>query len=61
VFIVVVAGGPRAGDFLSGSLAAGVGERWALVLGGLACMVGVLLAVAAQRSFLRYDARHPLP
>lgn len=61
VFIVVVAGGPRAGDFLAGSVASGVGERAALVLGGVACVVGVLLAAAAQRGFLRYDAHHPTP
>ena len=36
-------------------------ERIALVLGGLACIVGVLVAVACQRSFLSYDARHPTP
>ena len=40
VFIVVVAGGPRAGDFLAGSVAAHTGERVALLLGGLACVVG---------------------
>jgi hypothetical protein len=61
VFIVVVAGGPRAGDFLAGSVASAVGERVALVAGGLACIAGVLLAVAAQRRFLRYDAVHPQP
>jgi hypothetical protein len=61
VFIVVVAGGPRAGDFVAGSVATGVGERAALVLGGAACIVGVLLAVASQRRFLRYDALHPTP
>jgi MFS family permease len=61
VFIVVVAGGPRAGDFLAGSVASGVGERVALVLGGTACLVGVVVAVAAQRGFLRYDALEPTP
>ncbi len=61
VFIVVVAGGPRAGDFLAGSVAAAVGERVALVAGGLACIVGVLLATALQRRFVAYDARHPTP
>ncbi len=61
VFIVVVAGGPRAGDFLAGSVASGVGERVALVLGGVACLVGVVVAVAAQRGFLRYDALEPTP
>jgi hypothetical protein len=61
VFIVVVAGGPRAGDFLAGSVASGVGERLALLLGGLACVVGVLSASALARGFLEYDARHPTP
>jgi MFS family permease len=61
VFIVVVAGGPRAGDFVAGSVASVVGERPALVLGGLACIVGVLLAVAVQRRFMAYDATRPTP
>ncbi len=61
VFIVVVAGGPRAGDFLAGSVASGVGERLALVLGGAACIVGVLTASLLSRRFLAYDARHPTP
>ncbi len=59
VFIVVVAGGPRAGDFLAGSVASTIGERLALLLGGLACVVGVLSASALSRRFLEYDARHP--
>jgi MFS family permease len=61
VFIVVVAGGPRAGDFLAGSVGEVGTERLALVVGGAACVVGVLIAVAFQRSFLRYDGRHPSP
>ena len=61
VFIVVVAGGPRAGDFLAGSVASATGERVALVVGGLACVAGVLLAAGVQRRFLAYDARHPTP
>ena len=61
VFIVVVAGGPRAGDFLAGSAGELLGERVALVLGGLACVAGVLLAVLRWPGFLEYDARHPTP
>jgi MFS family permease len=61
VFIVVVAGGPRAGDFLAGSVGEVSTERLALVVGGAACVVAVLIAVAFQRSFLRYDGRHPSP
>ncbi len=61
VFIVVVAGGPRAGDFLAGSLGEATSERLALVLGGLACVAGVVAACAASRQFLRYDGRRPTP
>ena len=61
VFIVVVAGGPRAGDFLAGSVAGAVGERAALLVGGAACMLGVAVAIAMQRDFLRYDGDHPRP
>jgi MFS family permease len=61
VFIVVVAGGPRAGDFLAGSVASAVGERAALLVGGAACVLGVGVAVLAQRDFLRYDGEDPRP
>jgi MFS family permease len=61
VFIVVVAGGPRAGDFLAGSVAGAIGERPALAVGGIACVLGVVLALIAQPAFLRYDARNPQP
>ena len=61
VFIVVVAGGPRAGDFVAGTLASGVGERLALVIGGAACVVGVLTAAYLQRAFVAYHADRPTP
>ena len=61
VFIVVVAGGPRAGDFVAGSVASTIGERPALIIGGLACIAGVAIAVTLSRQFLAYDARHPMP
>lgn len=60
VFIVVVAGGPRLGELVAGAL----GEwnlPWAAVVGGAACVVGVLALAATQRGFLRYDARRPTP
>jgi hypothetical protein len=38
-----------------------VGERVALVVGGLACIAGVLVATALSRRFLDYDALHPTP
>jgi len=61
VFTVVVAGGPRLGDFLIGSLAAVVGDAWAMTWGGVACVAALALALGAQRRFLAYDARNPAP
>lgn len=61
VFVVVVTGGPRLGDFEAGSVAALSTERIAVVSGGLACVVAVLLLVARWRGFWRYDAQNPAP
>jgi hypothetical protein len=32
-----------------------------VVSGGIACIVGTVALVAAVPSFLKYDARHPVP
>ncbi|WP_340698274.1 MFS transporter [Cellulosimicrobium funkei] len=61
VFIVVVAGGPRLGELVLGAQATWVGEAWAAVAGGVACVVVLWLVVRAQRRFWRYDALHPEP
>jgi len=61
VFTVVVAGGPRMGDFVAGSTAALLTPTIALALGGVACIVGVIVSCAWQPGFLRYDARDPVP
>ena len=61
VFIVVVAGGPRLGDFTAGSIAAIRTEAFAVVSGGCACMVAVGLLAARYRGFARYDAVNPQP
>ena len=61
VFIVVVAGGPRLGDFTAGTVAAISTETFAVVSGGCACMVAVGLLAARYRGFARYDAVHPHP
>ncbi|MGZ5372028.1 MFS transporter [Aeromicrobium sp.] len=61
VFVVVVAGGPRLGDFLAGSLAALTSEETAMVIGGFACILGVGLSMARNRKFAAYDSRRPMP
>ncbi|MDR1295386.1 MAG: MFS transporter [Bifidobacteriaceae bacterium] len=61
VFIVVVTGGPRLGDMITGADSAIVGEGWAATIGGLACIAGVWLLMRWQRGFARYDAIHPVP
>jgi len=61
VFIVVVAGGPRLGELVLGAQATWVGEAWAAVAGGVACVVVLWLVVRAQRRFWHYDAHHPEP
>ncbi|MFZ4282976.1 MFS transporter [Streptomyces rhizosphaericola] len=61
VFIVVVAGGPRLGDFLAGSVADLTSPAVAVVGGGAACVVAVGLLALKWRGFARYDARDPQP
>jgi MFS family permease len=61
VFIVVVAGGPRLGDFTAGTVAAISTEAFAVVSGGCACMVAFGLLAARYRGFARYDAAAPRP
>lgn len=59
VFIVVVAGGPRLGDFLAGSVADLVSPGVAVTGGGIACVAGVLLLALRWPRFARYDAHRP--
>lgn len=61
VFLVVVAGGPRLGDLVLGAGSEWLGEAWAAVAGGLACVLALLVVVGTQRRFLDYDARDPQP
>jgi MFS family permease len=61
VFIVVVAGGPRLGDFLTGSIAQLTSPGTTVVCGGLACVVLVTLLALRWPRFARYDARNPQP
>ncbi|HET6909463.1 MAG TPA: MFS transporter [Mycobacteriales bacterium] len=61
VFIVVVTGGPRLGDFEAGSVANAFGLTASVISGGLACIAGVGLLAARYRSFAGYDAGDPVP
>ncbi|MFJ7422621.1 MFS transporter [Streptomyces uncialis] len=61
VFIVVVAGGPRLGDFLAGAVGDLTSPEVAVVGGGIACVVAVAVLGAVWRDFARYDARSPVP
>ncbi|MEU9254277.1 MFS transporter [Streptomyces sp. NPDC048270] len=59
VFIVVVAGGPRLGDFLAGTAADLTSPAVAITGGGLACVLVLGLLALRWRGFARYDARSP--
>jgi MFS family permease len=59
VFIVVVAGGPRLGDLRAGGFASFMSAGMTSVVGGLLCVVLVVLVAALVPALLKYDARHP--
>ena len=56
VFSLVVTSGPRLGDVESGTVAALGGARFSVTSGGLACIAGVGVILAAFPALLRYDA-----
>src|SRR5699024_1863293 len=60
VFIVVVTGGPRIGELLTGGMAAGMGEAVTMIHGGVQCVTCATVAVRMVASFLQYDSRHPV-
>ncbi|MBW5482354.1 MFS transporter [Streptomyces bambusae] len=59
VFIVVVAGGPRLGEFLAGAAADLTSPTVAVTGGGLACVAALAVLAARWPAFARYDARSP--
>ncbi|MFF2776512.1 MFS transporter [Streptomyces sp. NPDC058052] len=61
VFIVVVAGGPRLGDFVAGSVADLTSPTVAITGGGLLCVLAVGVFALYARGFRRYDALDPTP
>jgi MFS family permease len=59
IFMLVVTSGPRLGDLESGLAAAVMGVSAAVVTGGLACVAGVGVIVAAFPALAAYDVRNP--
>jgi MFS family permease len=55
VFIVVVAGGPRLGDFVAGAGASISTPTIALVAGAAICIAGVVVLLIRNKPFRRYD------
>ncbi len=56
VYSLVVTGGPRLGDIESGTVAGITSPRFSVVSGGLACLVGVGLVIAAFPALKGYDS-----
>ncbi|GHA68225.1 MFS transporter [Streptomyces termitum] len=61
VFVVVVAGGPRLGDFVSGTVADLTSPALAITGGGLACALAIVLFSLYARGLWRYDSLDPKP
>lgn len=59
VFTVVVAGGPRLGDFEAGAVAAVAGEAFSVISGGIACIVLMGALIRWHPRFMDYDSRNP--
>lgn len=57
---MVVTGGPRIGELLTGGMAAGIGEAVTMIIGGLLCVIGATIAVRMVPGFLHYDSRDPI-
>ncbi len=57
IFMLVVTSGPRLGDLESGIAASLTTASVAVVSGGFACVVGVVVLVALFPALARYDSR----
>ncbi|MEA2433797.1 MAG: hypothetical protein QOG54_1254 [Actinomycetota bacterium] len=57
VNLMVVTGGPRLGDFETGSVAGLFGAPASVVIGGVACLVGTGVLATSNRALLDYKAR----
>ncbi|MCU1474705.1 MFS transporter [Amnibacterium sp.] len=60
VFIVVVTGGPRVGDFVTG-LIAKTDQLWLPPVAGGLLVMALVAVLVRRRGFLRYDAAAPTP
>jgi len=54
-----VASAPTLGNVEAGIVASITSLRFSIVSGGIACIVGTVVILAALPQLLRYDARHP--
>lgn len=61
IHIAVVTGGPRLGDAEAGAVAALAGNRFSVVSGGLACLLGVAALHRLVPAFDDYDSADPSP
>ena len=61
VFGLVVSGGPRLGDIESGSVAGAAGVQFSVVSGGLLCLAGIGVIMAAFPQLARYDSAEWVP
>lgn len=61
IFTVVVAGGPRVGEMVTGLLAVLLGLWAGPILGGIAIMLLIWILMRANPGFRAYDARSPKP
>jgi MFS family permease len=59
--LAVVASGPSLGNVEAGVVASLVNLPFAIVSGGIACIVGVGVLAARVPQFARYDAKNPTP
>jgi MFS family permease len=60
VFSLVVTSGPRLGDVEAGTVAGLTSPRFSVASGGLACIAGVAVVVAAFPALARFDAEEVL-
>ena len=56
-YLAQVTSAPRLGNLEAGALASLTSLRFSIVSGGIACVAGCLLLVAAIPSLIRYEAK----